>query len=125
MKTKTKSKTKTKTEKLGGTTVAAQVAGEDIELGDYVTVLNEVLQLPSFLWCCSMVPLPADELVRIRYMPCNAGQPCKVIAVCLPFVYVERPNGDVSTVDLRRSQLARLDRKRAQSVSRRMRSRRK
>ncbi|MCA9216544.1 MAG: hypothetical protein KDB27_25920 [Planctomycetales bacterium] len=90
------------------TTVAARVAGEDIKRGDYVTVLNEIVELPSFLWSCSSTTLPADEPVRIRYMPRDAGQPFKVVAVCLPFVYTKRPNGGTTTFDTRQNQLVRL-----------------
>ena len=91
------------------TTVAARVAGEDIKQGDYVTVLNEIVELPSFLWSCSGSTLPADEPVRIRYMPSDAGQPFKVVAVCLPFVYTKRPKGGTKTFDTRQNQLVRLD----------------
>ena len=91
------------------TTVAARVAGEDIKQGDYVTVLNEIVELPSFLWSCSGSTLPADEPVRIRYMPSDAGLPFKVVAVCLPFVYTKRPKGGTKTFDTRQNQLVRLD----------------
>ena len=102
-------------------TVAARIAGEDIKHGDYVTVLNELVELPSFLWCCSAESLPSDEPVRIRYMPDNAGEPYKVVSVCLPFVYVRRPKGDVLTVDTRQFQLVRLDRDSGRRVWRQMR----
>ena len=90
------------------TTVAARVAGEDIKRGDYVTVLNEIVELPSFLWCCGGT-LPADEAVRIRYMPSDAGEPFKVVDVCLPFVYTKGPKGGMTTFDTRQNQLVRLD----------------
>lgn len=92
------------------TTVAARVAGEDIQRGDYVTVLNEIVELPSFLWCDSSFSLPTNEPVRTRYMPSAAGRPFKVVAVCLPFVYAQRPKGKLATFDTRQQQLVRLDR---------------
>ncbi|QDS88377.1 hypothetical protein EC9_25670 [Rosistilla ulvae] len=98
------------------TTVAARIAGEDICCGDYVTVLNEQLELPSYLWSCSATSLPPDELVRIRYMPQEAGHPLKVIGVCLPFVYAKNDRAAVVTIDTRRQQLVRLDRKCARNV---------
>ena len=91
------------------TTVAARVAGEDIKRGDYVTVLNEVVELPSFYWSGAGSTLPADEPVRVCFMPSDAGQPFKVVAVCLPFVYTERPRGGTTTFDTRQKQLVRLD----------------
>ena len=103
------------------TTVAARIAGEDINQGDYVTVLNEIVELPSYLWSCSGAALPADEPVRIPYMPRDAGQPFKVIAVCLPFVYAERPRGGVNVIDTRQQQLVRLDPDRSRSVWKQMR----
>jgi len=99
----------TKTETRYQTKVAARVAGEDIKPGDYIAVLNEIVELPSFLWCCSSGTLPADEPVRTRYMPEDAGQPFKVFAVCLPFVYTKRPEGGTSTFDVRQHELVRLD----------------
>jgi hypothetical protein len=91
------------------TTVAARITGEDIQPGDYVTVLNEIVELPSFLWSCSGTTLPMDEPVRIRCIPREAGLPCKVVAVCLPFVYAKRPHGKLAMFDTRQQQLVRLD----------------
>ncbi len=99
----------TTTETNDQTTVAARVAGEDIKRGDYVTVLNKIVELPSFLWSCSSSILPADEPVRLRCMPSDAGQPFKVVAVCLPFVYTKRPKGGTTAFDTRQNQLVRLD----------------
>ena len=109
------------TEKNYRTTVAALVAGEDIKQGDYVTALNEVVELPSYLWNCLDTMLPTDEPVRIRFMPRNAGQPFKVIAVCLPFVYTKRPKGGITTFDTRQQQLVRLDRESGREMWRRLR----
>ena len=113
---------KTTTETNFQTTVAARIAGEDINQGDYVTVLYEIVELPSFLWSCSGVALPADEPVRTRYMPRDAGQPYKVIAVCLPFVYAKRPRGGINVIDTRQQQLVRLDAARSREVWKQMRN---
>lgn len=100
---------KTKVRTLSCTTVAARIAGEDIKRGDYVTVLNETFELPSFLWSCSSSTLPLDEPIRSQYMSREAGQPFKVTAICLPFVYAKRPSGGLHAFDTRRQQLVRLD----------------
>lgn len=92
------------------TTLAASVAGEDIACGDFIAVMNEVIELPSYLWSGCDISLPSDEPVRLRFLPCDSGEPRKVIAVCLPFVYAKKPNGSVVTLDVRRYQLLRLDR---------------
>ena len=96
--------------------VAARVAGEDIACGDFVTVTNEVVELPSFLWCSSAVGLAADEPIRLRFMARDAGVPLKVIGVCLPFVYARTSRGGVVTVDTRQNQLVRLDKECARAV---------
>jgi hypothetical protein len=60
--------------------------------------------------------LPASELVRLRVMPGDACVPLKVFTICLPFVYAKTATGEVRTFDLRRHQLARLDREAAKEV---------
>lgn len=98
-----------KTTKNYPTSVAARIAGEDIQPNDFITILNEVVELPSYLWNCSGGAFSIDELVRIRYMPEEAGQPLKVFAICLPFVYGKSPSGGTAVVDTRRQQVVRLD----------------
>ena len=98
------------------TTVAARVAGEDLVEGDFVSVLTEIIELPSFLWNCSDVALPADEPVRLQYTTRDAGQPYQVIDVCLPFVYAKRARGGINVFDTRRHQLVRLDPDRGRKV---------
>lgn len=100
--------------------VAARIAGEDIKPGDFVTVLNELREWPSFMWSCSGISMPADELVCIRHMPSDSGELHKVIAVCLPFVYVRQTQGDVFPIDTRQQQLVRLDRGNARLVWKQM-----
>ncbi len=95
---------------------AATVAGEDLACGDYVSLLNEMVELPSFLWDCCGASLSPEEVVRLRLIPDDAGQPLRVIAICLPFVYAKTPKGETVTLDTRRMQLVRLDRKCAKLV---------
>ncbi|WP_442510568.1 hypothetical protein SH528x_002194 [Novipirellula sp. SH528] len=114
MKTTTESRSKTVT------TVAARIAGEDIAKGDYVTILSEIIELPSYLWDCSGILQPIDELVRLRYLPNAAGEPHKVVAVCLPFVYAKRPKGNLIAFDTRQQQLVRLDRDNGRSLWKQM-----
>ena len=91
------------------TSVAARIAGEDIACGDFVAVMNEIIELPSFLWTCSGVSLAPDEPVRSGYAASDAGEPYKVIGVCLPFVYAKTHRGRVVVLDTRQRQLVRLD----------------
>lgn len=114
-------KTTTETRSKSVTTVAARIAGEDILKGDFVTILSEIVELPSFLWSCSSIALPFDEPVRTRYLPRAAGKPHKVVAVCLPFVYAKRPRGKLIAFDTRQQQLVRLDRDNGRSLWKQMR----
>lgn len=102
------------------THVAARIAGEDLQPGDFVTALTEIVELPSFLWCCDTAATSKDELVRLRYLPFEAGEPFKVIAICLPFVYTKRSNGKLKTFDTRRQQLVRLDKGSGKKIWQRM-----
>lgn len=111
---------KNKTESSSRMSVAARIAGEDIKPDDYVTVLNELREWPSFMWSCSGISLPADEVVCIRHMPYDAGELHQVIAVCLPFVYVKQTQGNVFPIDTRQRQLVRLDRANARLIWKQM-----
>lgn len=102
--------------------MAARIAGEDIARGDFVAVISEIIEFPSFFWNCSPVALAPEEPVRVRYLSEDAGQPYKVIGVCLPFVYVKSHMGAVIIIDTRRRQLVRLNRDCARSVWKEMKS---
>ena len=98
------------------------VYGEDIACGDFVALLNETVDVPSYLWDFSGTSLSPHELVRLKLIPGDAGQPLRVIEICLPFVYAKSPNGETTTIDIRRLQLVRLDRKCAKAVWKKLRS---
>jgi hypothetical protein len=102
--------------------VAATIAGEDLACGDYVARLNETIAYPSFLWDAFGSSLSPHELVRLRIIPDTAGYPLRVIAVCLPFVYVKTPGGETTPIDTRRIQLVKLHRKSAKAIWKRLRS---
>jgi len=101
---------------------AATVAGEDLACGDYVALLNETVDFPSFLWDACGASLSPHELVRLKVIPNNAGHPLRVIAICLPFIYAKTPGGETATIDARRMQLVRLDRKCAKTIWRALRA---
>ena len=107
---------KTKGKKADATEVAKRIAGEDLQIGDYITVLNELYELPSFLWGCTGESLPAGEPVKVQFMSRNAGVPHQVKQVCLPFVYAKTPQNKLVTFDIRRHNLVRLHRKSARSI---------
>lgn len=96
--------------------VAKVLAPEDVRAGDYVAVLQVVYELPSFLWCGEIGTVRHDEPVRIPLMPRQGGVPLQVRSVCLPFILVKTPSGTLRNLDVRRHQLARLDRDYARIV---------
>ena len=97
-------------------TLAGTVAGEDLQCGDYVAVLSETYEFPSFFWCSDGTLLPPDEPVRMTFQSRTDQTPRKVKAICLPFVFVRTVQGAYETLDVRRQRLARLDRKYAEIV---------
>jgi hypothetical protein len=107
---------KTQTSSHLETRVAATIAGEDLACGDYVALLNETVDFPSFLWDACGSSLSPHELVRLKVIPATAGFPLRVIAICLPFVYAKTPGRETVTVDTRRTQLVKLHRKSAKAV---------
>lgn len=102
-------------------TLATRLAPEDICPKDLVAVLNQVYELPSFLWSCSSTLLTNDEPVRLCLMSRDPGKPFKVRAVCLPFVYAVDCGGKQVAFDVRQHQLVRLDSKVGKKVWKRMR----
>lgn len=93
-----------------GASLAAAVAPEDLQAGDYVAILCEVSEFPSFYWCDTPAS-ERQELVRLRTLPQPTKPPLRIAAICLPFVFVKSPLGVSETIDIRQTQLARLDRK--------------
>lgn len=92
-----------------GVSLAKTLAPEEIARGDYVAVLWEVTEWPSWFWCDDALQ-PREEPVRICHLPHGEPQPLRVRAACLPLVLVKTPAGDQQTLDVRKCRLARLDR---------------
>jgi len=97
-------------------TLARPLAPEDIQCGQYVAILEEFQELPSFLWNKCDSPLPPHELIRLRIKPATARTPLKVKALCLPFVNVQSPTGTSQIIDLRKVQLVLLSKGFSKSV---------
>ncbi len=91
------------------TALAAMIAPEDLRCGDYVSLLNETFELPSWLWNDGPL-ISGGEVVRVQMRAADGGIPFRVYAVCLPFVLLKTPKGKYQTIDLRGCQLVRLSR---------------
>lgn len=98
-----------------GSLLAVVVAPEDVRRGDFVAVLSETIEVPSFFWNDTL-PCARGELVRVRRVPTEDRAPLKVKAVCLPFVFVKQWNGQYQTLDVRLVRLVRLERPYAKTV---------
>lgn len=90
------------------TYVSRSLAGEDLRCGDFVAILHEIVEWPSFFWSCDPQLLPPDEPVRLMCRSSDGGTPLKVKAISLPFVFVKEPSGGHLTLDVRKHRLARL-----------------
>lgn len=100
---------KTIREKQNSPHLAARVAPEDLNCGEYVAVLNIVHEFPSFLWCCDGSGVQPDEPVQVQFRAPSNGTPLKIKAICLPFVFVKCPKGTSRTMDVRQTQFVRLN----------------
>lgn len=101
---------KTKSTAAPQASLAATVAGDDLEVGQYVAVLSEIREyLPMFWDDSAGSGLSPHETVRIPFTPANAGEPLRIEAICIPFVFVRTPGGDHRSLDIRSLRLARLD----------------
>jgi hypothetical protein len=94
-------------------TLAKALAPEEVRRGEFVTLLHEYAEVPTFFWCCDNTLLPPEEPVRIRFIPTTCGVPLKVKSVCLPFVFVKHPTGEERSLDLRKCRVARLAKRHA------------
>lgn len=98
-------------------TLARPLGAEDIRPGQYVSVLDEFQEWPSFLWSPFGTENPPQEsLVRVRIKSAQSGTPLKVRAICLPFVHVQTPDRQSEVLDLRKVQLVLLTEDYAKSV---------
>jgi hypothetical protein len=84
---------------------ARAVAPEDIRPGEYVTALQEVCEMPSWLWGSENRD---SQLVRFTHLPHGNSEPAHVVEVCLPFVLVKTARGKRRVIDVRKYRLARV-----------------
>ena len=96
--------------------LAATIAPEDLRCGDYVSLLNEVFEFPSWLWTRDAQVAPGSEFVRVQLPASDGGTPLKVKAICLPFVLLKTPKRKYRTIDVRSCQLVRLSEDYAKST---------
>ena len=98
------------------TFVSRSLAAEDLKCGDFVGILHEIVEWPSFFWSCDSQLLPPDQFVRLACRASDGGTPLKVKAICLPFVFVKKPCGQHRILDVRQHRLVRLSSEYAEPV---------
>ena len=89
-------------------TVSRRLAAEDIQIGGHITVVKQISELVSFLWIGDTSPEDREQPVLYRHTPSNCGEPYRVLAVCLPFVFAEDIRGETETFDVRQCEFALL-----------------
>jgi hypothetical protein len=106
---RTSSNSKRRRQHASASTLAKALAPEEIRAGDFVAVLHEIVEWPSWFWCDDATLGPREEVVRMCVTPRDVAAPLEVCAVCLPFVLIREPCRRERIVDIRRQRLARLD----------------
>jgi hypothetical protein len=84
--------------------ISKVIAPEDLRKGDFVCVHGIVLE-----WLrCADSEFGRDRRGSATFLPFEDAEPRRVVSVCLPFVLVKDAAGKHSTMDIRRTVLARL-----------------
>jgi len=105
--------------------LARSIAAEDLNRGDYVAILSEVTEFPSFLWHDDLGVQSPHVPVRIQWQGRYNETPLLVKDMCLPFVFVKSAHGRYETLDIRQCQLARLSPRYAERVWKMLRTKKK
>lgn len=93
------------------TTLARRLAPEEISKGMFVAVLSITHEFIPF-FCESISVFERGEPYRMAFLPDeDDARPLKVVAVCLPFVFVKDAQRHHRTLDVRRYRLAQIDRR--------------
>ena len=99
--------------------IARSLAPEDIRRRDYVAALYETWQI---LPCVIDGALRDVEPISVSLLPYPTAAPYRVVAVCLPFVFVEDAFGGGTSLDVRGVRLVRVGDRYAKRVWQALRS---
>ncbi len=103
--------------------LARMLAPEDVRPRTYVSIMHVVYEHVS--WYYEPEPWRKSEPARSLLLPDDPSEPLKVVEVCLPFMLVEKPDGQYETLDVRRSRLAALSERYGDAVFMRVKAKRK
>ncbi len=91
------------------TNLARRLAPEEINKGMFVAVLSITHEFIPF-FCESSSVFERGEPYRMAFLPDEEdARPLKVVAVCLPFVFVKDAHRHHRTLDVRRHRVAEID----------------
>ena len=96
--------------------LARPIAAEDLHCGDFVAVLSEITEFPSFLWYDDLNARSPHQPVRVQWQGRYNQAPLRVKDLCIPYVFVKSAHGCYETLDVRQCQLARLSPRYAKRV---------
>ena len=105
-----------------GSALAKPLAPEDVRVGDYVALLDYVVEFAASSCGCQPHWQSGGEsqlyhVERLRYLtPADRQVPLQVLAICLPLVLAKPPRGEVQTLDGRQVRPARLSRRYARTA---------
>ena len=85
--------------------MARPVAPEDIQPGEFVSVLHVVWECPPLPWDR---PDGSGKPLRVLMLPRNDCAPMQVIDICLPQLLVKTAHGKRRLIDVRKYRLARV-----------------
>ncbi|MGE3180441.1 MAG: hypothetical protein AB7N71_02345 [Phycisphaerae bacterium] len=104
------------------TRIAKTLAPEDLQPGQYITVLHETRQIAPFGAIFADQPVVTTlEPLTLTTWPCDA-EILRVIEVCLPLVLVRTYKNEHRMLDVRAVQLARLRKSFAKAAIQRLRA---
>ncbi|MDF1809997.1 MAG: hypothetical protein P1U42_09910 [Phycisphaerales bacterium] len=96
------------------TSLARSLAPEDIKIGTHVMTLHRQNQI--MMGKCSELGDPEVVVIQVVTRPIWTELPGKVIAVCLPFVVIQRGSSKSEIIDTRNDRLALVNKKFAKAA---------
>lgn len=99
--------------------MARAVAPEDIQAGDYIYVLGELLEMMPCILDSERWQHP--ETLKLMVLPYSGKEPMKIVEVCLPVLLVKDKSGKCETLDARLFRFARLPDRFGRKVFKRLR----
>ena len=80
---------------------------EDLNVGDHVTVLQQIHQIPTYAWCSvDAHQFPPDEVIELATR--SYFEALKVKDICFPFLLCTGLASETRVIDTRSNQIGKL-----------------